>query len=50
MFSGVLQVLLYADFFYLYIKNFSKILSSDLPTINDKPVPVENKETDNVIN
>ena len=29
--SGTLQVLLYADFFYLYLKNFKNSLTSDLP-------------------
>ena len=43
--SGVLQVLLYADFFYLYIKNVRKILSSDLPTVSKKPT---NKEKENI--
>ena len=32
--SGTLQVLLYADFFWLYIKNMGKILTSELPVIN----------------
>lgn len=35
--SGVLQVLLYADFFYLYLKNIKKMISSDLPTVSKKP-------------
>lgn len=35
--SGILQVLLYTDFFYLYITNYKKIVSSDLPTISKKP-------------
>ena len=43
--SGVLQVLLYADFFYLYIKNVRKLLSSDLPTVSKKPT---NKEKENI--
>lgn len=34
--SGVLQVLLYSDFFYLYIKNYKNFLSSDLPTVTKK--------------
>ena len=42
--SGILQVLLYVDFFYLYIKNFGKIMSSDLPTVSKKPTSKE-KET-----
>ena len=45
VFSGVLQVLLYADFFYLYIKNVRKILSSDLPTVSKKP---SNKEKETI--
>ena len=45
VFSGILQVLLYVDFFYLYIKNVSKILSSDLPTVSKKP---SNKEKENI--
>ena len=33
--SGVLQVLLYIDFFYLYIKNLKQLLAnSDLPIVN----------------
>ena len=43
--SGTLQVLLYADFFYLYFKNFGKIMSSDLPTISKKP---NNNEKENI--
>ena len=43
--SGTLQVLLYADFFYLYIKNFRQILSSDLPTVSKKP---SNNEKENI--
>ena len=43
--SGIVQVLLYADFFYLYIKNVRKILSSDLPTVSKKPT---NKEKENI--
>jgi len=45
VFSGILQVLLYTDFFYLYIKNVGKILSSDLPTVSKKP---SNKEKENI--
>ena len=45
VFSGILQVLLYTDFFYLYIKNVRKILSSDLPTVSKKPT---NKEKENI--
>ena len=37
VFSGILQVLLYADFFYLYIKNVGKMVSSDLPVVSKKP-------------
>jgi len=34
--SGVLQVLLYADFFYLYIKNMKQLLAnSELPTVTE---------------
>ena len=43
--SGSLQVLLYVDFFYLYIKNFRQILSSDLPTVSKK---VSNNEKGNI--
>ena len=43
--SGVLQVLLYADFFYLYIKNVKKMLMSDLPTTSKKPI---SKEKENI--
>ena len=35
--SGVLQVALYADFFYLYIKNYKQFIQSDLPTISKSP-------------
>ena len=42
--SGIFQVLLYVDFFYLYIKNVGKMLSSDLPTVSKKPTDKE-KET-----
>ena len=45
VFSGILQVLLYTDFFYLYIKNSKKLLSSDLPTISKNPT---NKEKENI--
>ena len=45
VFSGILQVLLYTDFFYLYLKNVKKILSSDLPTVSKKPT---NKEKENI--
>ena len=45
IFSGILQVLLYADFFYLYLKNVSQFLSSELPTISKKP---SNKEKENI--
>ena len=37
VFSGILQVLLYADFFYLYIKHYKQLISSDLPTISKEP-------------
>lgn len=43
--SGTLQVLLYVDFFYLYIKHVKQFLSSDLPTISKKP---SNKEKENI--
>ncbi len=36
--SGTLQVLLYADFFYLYIKNIKKNFSSDLPISNPEKI------------
>ncbi len=45
VFSGILQVLLYTDFFYLYFKNMKKILSSDLPIVSKKP---EDKEKENI--
>jgi ER lumen protein retaining receptor len=46
VFSGILQVLLYADFFYLYIKNAKKLwASSDLPIVSKKPT---NKEKENI--
>ena len=45
VFSGILQVLLYIDFFYLYIKHAKKLLSSDLPTVSKKPT---NKEKENI--
>ena len=34
---GILQVALYADFFYLYIKNYKQFIQSDLPTISKSP-------------
>ena len=45
IFSGILQVLLYADFFYLYIKNVGKMVSSDLPVVAKKP---STKEKENI--
>jgi len=45
VFSGILQVLLYADFFYLYIKNVGKMVSSDLPVVSKKP---STKEKENI--
>ena len=45
IFSGILQVLLYADFFYLYIKNVGKMVSSDLPVVSKKP---STKEKENI--
>ena len=45
VFSGILQVLLYADFFYLYIKNVGKMVSSDLPVVSKKP---SSKEKENI--
>ena len=45
VFSGILQVLLYIDLFYLYIKHAKKLLSSDLPTVSKKPT---NKEKENI--
>jgi ER lumen protein retaining receptor len=41
IFSGCLQVLLYADFFYLYIKNYRQFIQSDLPTISKTPTDSE---------
>ena len=38
VFSGTLQVLLYADFFYLYCKHYKQLISSELPTDNKIPV------------
>ena len=43
--SGTLQVLLYADFFYLYIKNMRQILTSELPVANKSS---EEKSKDNI--
>ena len=43
--SGVLQVALYADFFYLYIKNYKQFIQSDLPTISKTS---EDKQKDNM--
>ena len=43
--SGVLQVALYADFFYLYIKSYKQFIQSDLPTVSSSPV---DKEKDNM--
>ena len=40
-----MQVLLYADFFYLYIKNVGKMVSSDLPVVSKKP---STKEKENI--
>ena len=45
IFSGILKVLLYADFFYLYIKNVGKMVSSDLPVVSKKP---STKEKENI--
>ena len=45
VFSGIIQVLLYADFFYLYIKNVGKMVSSDLPVVSKKP---STKEKENI--
>ena len=38
VFSGLLQVLLYVDFFYLYCKHYKQIISSELPTVSKIPV------------
>ena len=38
IFSGCLQVLLYGDFFYLYIKSYKQFIHSDLPTVTSDPV------------
>ena len=43
--SGVLQVALYADFFYLYIKNYKQFIQSDLPTISKSP---DDKQKENM--
>ena len=43
--SGTLQVLLYADFFYLYFKNAKQLYSSELPTVTKKPA---NKDKENI--
>ena len=45
VFSGVVQVLLYADFFVLYLKNAKKLYSSELPIVSKKPT---NKEKENI--
>ena len=42
--SGVLQVLLYADFFYLYVKIVRRIVSSDLPVVTKTSADL-NKES-----
>ena len=34
--SGTLQVLLYADFFYVYLKNLKSSFTSELPVSNSK--------------
>ena len=44
-FSGILQVLLYSDFFYLYFKNAKQLYSSELPTVTKKPT---NKDKENI--
>lgn len=38
--SGTLQVLLYGDFFYLYIKNIKKQFTSELPISSSTPKPI----------
>ena len=43
--SGVLQVALYADFFYLYVKNYKQFIQSDLPTISKSP---DDKQKENM--
>ena len=43
--SGVLQVALYAAFFYLYIKNYKQFIQSDLPTISKSP---DDKQKENM--
>ena len=39
--SGIVQVLLYSDFFHLYFINSKKLLSSELPTVSKKPTNTE---------
>ncbi len=41
--SGTLQVLLYADFFYLYLKNIKKQFTSELPVSAMTPKPNDSK-------
>lgn len=41
--SGTLQVLLYADFLYLYLKNMKNKLMSDLPTTSSTTEKTEEK-------
>ena len=42
--TGNLQILLYADFFYLYIKNINKLIFTELPIISKNA----NKEKKNI--
>ena len=44
--SGIVQVLLYSDFFWLYLKNARKLYSTDLPTVAKKTTT--NKEKENI--
>ena len=37
IFSGIFQVLLYVDFFYLYIKSLRQLIQSELPTVMSIP-------------
>ncbi len=42
IFSGTLQVLLYADFFYIYLKNLKNKFTSDLPISTVEKPPEKN--------
>ncbi|MCQ2817470.1 MAG: ER lumen protein-retaining receptor [archaeon] len=44
--AGIVQVLLYSDFFYLYLKNVKNTFISDLPLSNAKPQGFDKKDDD----